>query len=248
MLYKKIIDGLEGLSDPKRAEGSQRFFKTGKGQYGEGDVFLGITMPALRAYCKKCQTEIGVLKQGEETSPLLVNTIEKLLQNKYHEVRMAGVLLLISLAKNEPKKAFETYVANTGVGKGINNWDLIDVATPRVIGPLVSKNKQLLDKWIKSPDLWVNRMAVLATAYEISRGNPGLILEMAPKLTAHKHDLIHKAVGWMLREMGKRCGEKYLIEFLDMYSPRLPRTMLRYAIERLDGKKKEKYKYICKNF
>lgn len=229
MVYKKIIVELEGLGDLRRAEGSQRFFKTGKGQYGEGDLFLGITMPELRKFCKKYEKETGF------------EDVKILLTNKYHEIRMAGAILLLKLSKSEPEKAFEVYSCNTGVGKGINNWDLIDIAAPHIIGPLITAKKDLIREWVESPDLWVNRMVVLGSFFEIQQGRPDLILELAPQFLEHKHDLMHKAVGWMLREMGKRCGEKYLTDFLEVYSPRLPRTMLRYAIERLDKKKKEKY-------
>jgi len=235
MVCVQIVKELVGLGTPARAEGSMRFFKTAKGQYGAGDIFLGVSVPETRKIVKKYLKEV---------TP---RDIEKLLESKYHEARLAACLLMVQLYTNHKKEIFEMYVKNTGVDKAISNWDLIDSSAEHLVGGYIStemeheERKEFIDKSIASPDLWVNRMIVLASFYQIKSKNEKLILYIAPKFMDHKHDLIHKAVGWMLREMGKKVDRKYLLEFLDQYSKKMPRTMLRYSIEHLPVEQRKMY-------
>lgn len=207
-----------------------RFFKTGRGEYGFGDKFLGVPVPMTRA----------VVKPFLKTST--IGDAEELLKSTFHEDRLAGVFLLNYLYIENPKKVFKVYVANTGFGKGINNWDLIDTSSEHIIGPYISDHmdhenrKIFIDKCIVSKDLWVRRMIVLASFYQIKKGNEKLTLYIAERLLKDTHDLIHKSVGWMLREVGKRVDRKHLVEFLKKFHTEMPRTMFRYAIEHLDKK------------
>jgi len=218
------------LASKERAKASSWFFKTGKGQYGEGDVFLGLTVPEQRAIAKKYHD-------------LPYSGIKKLLESKYHEHRLTGLLILVlryqkSKDVKEKKSIAEFYLRNR---KGINNWDLVDLSAPRILGNyFFDKDKATLYRFAESQNLWERRIAVLATFWFISKGKFDHSLRIAKMLLNDRHDLIHKAVGWMLREIGKR-DEKALLNFLDKHCRKMPRTMLRYAIERLDGKKRTHY-------
>jgi 3-methyladenine DNA glycosylase AlkD len=215
--------------DSERAEHSKRFFKTGKGEYGEGDVFYGLSMPEQRLLVKKYWNNIGP------------QDIQILLNSAVHEERMIGLLILIKkYEKNEiaRKLIFDMYIENVN---NINNWDLIDVTTPKIVGNyLIDKDKKILYEFARSDNLWKKRIAVLATFWFIKYNQFEDSLKIAEILLQDKHDLIHKAVGWMLREVGKR-DEKILKDFLKKYYRDMPRTMLRYAIEKFDEKTRKKY-------
>ena len=227
----KLLEEIISLKNDENALHLSRFFKTKKGQYGEGDLFLGINVPTARLLAKKHCNSISF----EE--------IETLLKNPYHEVRMVSLFLLISLYEKSPietkQKIFELYLNNVNY---INNWDLVDLSAPKLAGNFVYENKNFesLRNLANSNHLWSNRIAVVATHYFIKRNHFDLILEFSEKFLTHKHDLMHKAVGWMLREMGK-IDETPLNEFLDKHHRIMPRTMLRYSIEKFPKEKREYY-------
>lgn len=220
---------LKKLSNPKQAKILQRFFKTGKGEYGEGDIFLGIKVPAQR-------------KVADYFEQLSLKDIEKLLESKIHEHRLTALFILIKryekTTKQEKKMIFDFYLRNT---ENINNWDLVDISAPKIIGSyLLEKPKSILYKLAKSKNLWERRIAILSTLAFIRNNKFDATLKISAILLNDNHDLIHKAVGWMLREIGKRnlaVEEK----FLQKYYLKMPRVMLRYAIERFDEKKRKYY-------
>lgn len=209
------------------------FFKTGPGQYGEGDFFLGLTVPVSR-------------KVAKEFADLPLNEIKILLANKYHEVRMVALAILVAnynKAKNdlERKRIFQFYLANS---KKINNWDLVDLTAPNIIGDYCLRypeNLALLKKMTQSKNLWQRRIAILATFAFIKKGSNKEVFEFAEILLNDKEDLMHKAVGWMLRESGKRVSMKDLETFLKKNIKKMPRTTLRYAIEHFEERKRKKY-------
>ena len=226
---KNIKNELEKLSDPKRAENLQRYFKTGKGEYGEGDIFMGIQIGNLR-------------KKAKKYSGLNLNQIQKSLSSKIHEYRMVSLLILVSKYKkaneNEKKNIFDFYLKNT---KNINNWDLIDLSAPKIVGDyLLNKDKSILYKLTKSKNIWERRIAILATFTFIRNNKLEDTLRISEILLNDKHDLIHKAVGWMLRELGKR-DQSVEEEFLKKHYKKMPRTMLRYAIEKFPENKRKFY-------
>ncbi|MCX6784725.1 MAG: DNA alkylation repair protein [Candidatus Komeilibacteria bacterium] len=223
MKAEEVIKDLKKLANPKKAKILSRFFKTEPGQYGEGDVFWGITVPAQRQIVKKYLT-------------LPLSEIKKLLHNKVHECRLTGVLILVDQFEktNEVnrKRLHRFYLANS---VRMNNWDLVDCSARMMVGEYLVQHQaeiKLLDKLVKSKNLWQRRIAVLASWAFIRRGRFDVILDLTKKLMNDSHDLMHKAVGWMLREVGKK-DQKVLEKFLDEYATKLPRTALRYAIERL---------------
>lgn len=206
------------------------FFKTGKGEYGENDRFLGISVPTQR-------------KIALEYKDLEWDDIRALIKSKYHEERLTALLILIdkfeSGDQKQQQKIFDFYLKNTGY---INNWDLVDLSAPNIIGQYLSdKDKEILYQLAKSKNLWERRIAIIATFYFIRKGNGDETLKISRILLHDKHDLIHKAVGWMLREVGKRVSREKEEEFLKLYSKEMPRTMLRYAIEHFDEEKRQKY-------
>ena len=212
-----------------------RFFKTGKGEYAEGDVFLGIMVPEQRVIAKKFP-ELSLVD------------VEKLFHSKYHEERLIALFVLIRhFEKGDEgirKKIFSLYLANTG---HINNWDLIDLSAPKIVGEFLyqkGKGIAVLRKLANSQDLWERRIAVLATFQYIKYNSFKESLEIAELLLHDRHDLIHKSVGWMLREVGKR-NQSVEEEFLQKHASEMPRTMLRYAIERFPEEKRKDY---LKNF
>lgn len=219
---KEISARLRALASPDIAAISQGFFKTGPGQYGEGDLFLGIKMPPLRA----------LTRQYRDTD---LATISALLASEYHEQRMCALLLLIQfyLAADEAGKqsAFDLYLGNTS---HINNWDLVDVSAPHIVGRhLEHRPRRILQKLARSDSLWERRIAIISTLYFIRQDDFSDTLHIAEMLLDDPHDLMHKAVGWMLREVGKR-DQQVEERFLQQHYPRLPRTALRYAIERFE--------------
>ena len=229
-MHQKIVKELNKFKNPLQAKNLQRFFKTGKGEYGEGDVFLGLKMGQTRQVMKKYFRDTHL------------KDVQKLLDSKIHEHRMTAVLILVEKFKKAEdklkKEIFDFYLTNT---KSINNWDLIDLSSPNVIGNyLLDKERKILYKLAKSKNLWEKRISILATAVFIRQQQFKDTIKIAKILLQDSHDLIHKAVGWMLREVVKK-DEKELIKFLDKYTLQMPRTMLRYAIERLPEKKRKYY-------
>ena len=207
----------------------QRFFKTGKGEYGEGDVFYGIKVPTQRKIVKTF-------------NDLSLNGIKVLIHSSIHEERLIAVLILVEQFKKadlkNQKKLFNFYLKNR---KGINNWDIVDLSAPNIVGNyLLDKDKSLLYKFARSKNLWEKRIAILSTFTFIRNGFYNDALKISKTLLNDKHDLIHKAVGWMLREIGKR-DLKVEEEFLAMHYKEMPRTMLRYSIEKFPEKKRKKY-------
>ncbi|HPI67076.1 MAG TPA: DNA alkylation repair protein [bacterium] len=254
-----ITSDLKKLAKPKKALVLQRFFKTGKGQYGEGDIFLGIIVPEQRKLVKK------YFKQAN------LDDIQKLLKSKIHEYRLVALLTLVEKFKStfchphesedpqiqrdprfhgdDRKEIYDFYLKNT---RYINNWDLVDLSAPNIIGEYLARNyadnnpsaelrgKKILYKLVYSKNLWERRIAILATATFIRNNQFNDTIKIAKILLRDKHDLIHKATGWMLREMGKR-DQKQLLKFLDLHKKEMPRTMLRYAIEKLPEVKRKHY-------
>jgi 3-methyladenine DNA glycosylase AlkD len=218
---KHIVSRLKELADPETATQSMRFFKTGKGEYGEGDQFIGIRVPVIR----KC------VKDFADTS--IEDNLE-LLTSPIHEARLLALLLLVAKYKKTEsdggrREIYKSYLRNT---QYINNWDLVDVTAEHIIGAyLFERSRKPLYKLVKSKSLWERRISVLATFYFIRRRDFSDTLNIAELLRDDKEDLIHKAVGWMLREVGKRdhAAER---EFLEKHCKAMPRTMLRYAIEK----------------
>jgi 3-methyladenine DNA glycosylase AlkD len=216
--------------DKEKAKLLAGFFKTGKGQYGEGDIFLGIIVPKQREIAQKYHD-------------LSLSDCQTLLKSKIHEHRLTALLILVGQYKkadeSKRKKIFDFYCHNF---KYINNWDLVDLSAPNIIGHYLyhQGSRTLIKIWVKSSHLWTRRIGILATAYFIKNKKFNEILSAAKLLLKDKHDLIHKATGWMLREMGKR-DEQILNKFLDQNFRQMPRTMLRYAIERLPEKKRQYY-------
>lgn len=223
-----VIKDLKKLSSAKKAKASSWFFKTGKGQYGEGDVFIGVTVPEQRMIAKKY-------------IDLELAEIVKLLQNKIHECRLTALFMLVGrykTKKDESKKIVDLYLKNT---KYINNWDLVDSSAPYILGHyLLEKDKSILYKFAVSKDLWKRRISILSTAWFIKEGEYFDTLKISEILLNDKQDLIHKAVGWMLREVGKK-SLKTLTDFLDKNRYVMPRTMLRYAIEKFSREKRMIY-------
>lgn len=226
---KDLIAQLEVLSDPDRAKGAARFFKTGPGEYGEGDRFRGIAVPTLRSTIRSFRQ-------------LPLDDIETVLRSTWHEDRLAALLLFVYRFERgdaeEKQDIYGRYVANFGQ---INNWDLVDSSAPQIVGGwLADRDRKILRTWAKAPHLWTRRIAVLATLYFIRAGDFADIATLAEMLLEDREDLMHKAVGWMLREVGKR-DEGTLEKFLQKHCRRMPRTMLRYAIERMPPDKREQF-------
>jgi len=226
---------LKGYSSRQKAKILQRFFKTGKGDYGEGDLFLGISVPDIRKVCKKYFKNISFRE------------LDIFLKSEFHEYRLFGLLTLTYMYEKGDeelrKEIFEYYLKNR---RYINNWDLVDTTAPKIVGEYIknhSEARNILDELVVSDSLWDQRIAVLSTFAFLKDGDFDTTLKFAEILLNHKHDLMHKAVGWMLREVGKR-DDKVLKEFLNKYYKRMPRTMLRYSIERFD--KDERLRYLEK--
>jgi 3-methyladenine DNA glycosylase AlkD len=215
-----ILQELLSIANPEKAKFLQSFFKTGKGQYAEGDVMLGIVVPLTRDIVKR-------------SPKLSFDEIQLLIDSKFHEVRLAGFLFLVKqfkkANKKEQKEIFDFYLKNASKA---NNWDLVDVTCRDVIGSylLDKEGRGELYRLADSKNLWEQRIAIVSTWTFIKHRQFDDTLAIAEKLLHHKHDLIHKAVGWMLREVGKK-NKSILIDFLEKYHKNMPRTALRYAIE-----------------
>ena len=233
-MLKQLKADLRKFASPQKAKILSKFFKTGPGQYGEGDKFLGVKVPESRLVVKKYKN-------------LSFQNIDALLHSKIHEERLVALLILVEQFKSAGKqndektreKIYRFYLDNT---RYVNNWDLVDLSASRIVGPyLEDKPKDILKKLARSKSLWERRIAMLSTGHYIWHGNSKWGLEIAEMLLKDEHDLIHKAVGWMLREIGKDCSEKTLTDFLDKHTTVMPRTMLRYAIERFPEEKRQHY-------
>ena len=228
----ELINELKSAGDPERAKNLARFFKTGKGEYGEGDQFLGITVPKLREISKKYQS-------------LDLNDLQKLLESKIHEHRLSALMILrmqySSFAKasaDKQKSIVRFYLKNT---KRINNWDLVDLSCHYILGNwLLDKDRRILYKLAKSENLWERRISIISTFAFIRENQFVDTLEISKILLNDKQDLIHKAVGWALREIGKK-DKTTEIDFLNKHYKTIPRTMLRYAIEKFSDKERKYY-------
>lgn len=210
---------ITAAGNPEKAVGTQRFFKTGPGQYGEGDIFLGINNPTIRQMAKEYRN-------------LPITEAVKLLKNRYHEIRLCALLILVEHYRKGDEllreQILEIYLKNT---RDINNWDLVDLSAPGIVGEAaLSPKHDMLDCLAGSPYLWDQRIAMVATLTLIRHGEFAATLRLAERFLSHPHDLMHKAAGWMLREVGKR-DRAVLTDFLLQHKPAMPRTMLRYAIE-----------------
>jgi len=232
MNLEEIKFDIKKLVNPEKAKLLQRFFKTGKGEYGEGDIFLGITVPEQRKIAKKYYQYVS-LKE-----------IQELLDSRIHEHRLIALLILVGKYKKAKKdkfkqlEIFEFYLKNT---KKINNWDLVDCSAPHIVGDFALKDGTHIIRFLaNSKNLWERRIAILATFAFIKKRSFGESLFIADVLMNDEHDLIHKAVGWMLREVGKK-NLAVLELFLSTRYKKMPRTMLRYAIEKFPEEKRKKY-------
>jgi 3-methyladenine DNA glycosylase AlkD len=245
-MLNDLTDEIKRSANPEKAKGYQRFFKTGKGEYGEGDVFLGLTMPQQRAIIKKY-------------TDLSFADLQTLLNSKFHEYRMAALLILNAKYKAlnkfrshssnmpnekakkdnlEKRRIYEFYMKNT---KNINNWDLVDLSAPNVPGAfLLKEGTDTLRILAKSNNLWERRIAILSTLTFIRNGKLGETLAISEMLLHDEHDLIHKAVGWMLREVGKKNKNVLELFLLSRYKE-MPRTMLRYSIEKFSLEERKKW-------
>ncbi|MDR2065698.1 MAG: DNA alkylation repair protein [Prevotellaceae bacterium] len=230
-LSNVIVEKLRSMSNMQKAREMARYFKTGYGEYAENDVFLGVGTPEIRSISKQYFKEINLSQTA------------LLLQSKYHEIRRAGIEILVQKMEKEidghkRQKILFCYLNNI---HKINNWDLVDASAPNLLGAFVEdKDKSVLYDFAVSNSLWKQRIAIIATFYYIRKGNFEDTLAIIEILMDNKHDLIHKAIGWMLREIGKRDIETEL-KFLDKYAAKLPRTALRYALEKFDDNLREYY-------
>lgn len=228
MEINHILQELMNEGNRDREQAFSRFFKTGPGEYGEGDRFIGVMVPTIRVFVRRYSMSIGM------------HEVLEFVQSPYHEIRLFGLLCWVSQHKKvSPEQQEEIYRLYIQHRMYVNNWDLVDLSAPHIVGPHASVTE--LKEWAQDSHLWTRRIAMLATFFDICRHKPEHAIHIATILKNDPHDLIQKAVGWMLREVGKRCGEQILEEFLRAYSKEMPRTMLRYAIERLDSQKRSFY-------
>jgi 3-methyladenine DNA glycosylase AlkD len=230
-MLNDLINEIKKNSDLQRAEHSKRFFKTGKGEYGEGDIFLGLTTPQQKEIIKKY-------------SYLDFNDLQTLLNSKIHEHRSIALGILVNQYQKAKKdnlqkrKIYEFYMKNT---KNINNWDLVDLSSYKIVGDfLIKDGSDTLRMLAKSDNLWERRIAIVSTFAFIRSGKIGETLAISEMLLHDEHDLIHKAVGWMLREVGKK-NKNVLEIFLTSRHKEMPRTMLRYSIEKFSPEERKKW-------
>ena len=222
MIAKEVINELKILATEDRRKSNEWFFKTNKGEYGYGDIFLGVRMPDIRKVAKKFSPKI-TLKE-----------LTELIQSPIHEVRLCALIILVNqYKKGNLSKIFEYYIRQINF---INNWDLVDSSAPYIIGDYLYNNpdeRSILFEFVHSENLWVRRISIVSTFTLIKNNQFNETLQIAKILLNDKHDLIHKAVGWMLREVYKR-DQDLIRTFLKQNYAQLPRTTLRYAIERMD--------------
>lgn len=223
MTLKNLQKKFHKLKSKERAQSNARFFKTGKGEYGEGDSFLGITVPQTRLIAK-------------EGNALTLKDIKTLLKSPWHEERLLAAILLVNRYKKAPEteknEIYHLYLKNIKIG--MNNWDLVDTSAPYIVGPHLEKSpRHDLYRLARSKNLWEKRVSIVATQYFIRKNDFHETLTLCEMFLKEKHDLMHKACGWMLREVGKK-DVNTLRNFLKQYASVMPRTMLRYSIERMD--------------
>lgn len=232
----EVIAAFERLENPEQRKVLMGFFKTGEGQYGQGDEFLGLKVPQTRALVKQYRD-------------LPMSEVQLLLNCRWHEVRLCGFLILVEkynskTASQEDRAAvLSMYLSNT---RKANNWDLVDLSCYKILGRWLVESDapkeeklELMDRLAGSGNLWEQRISVVSTMTTLKAKDPSYTLRYARFHLYHKHDLMHKAVGWLLREMGKQCGMDELRGFLSQYASTMPRTALRYAIERMDKQERE---------
>ena len=234
MIAKEVVNALKLIATEERRKVNEWFFKTGKGEYGYGDIFLGVTAPELRRIAKKFSQEISLQELTE------------LIRSPIHEVRLCALIILVNKYKKENSdKIYQYYMDHL---TAINNWDLVDSSAPYIVGDYLykhpEKSKILID-FSHSENLWVRRISIVSTFTFIKNNEFNTTLEIAKLLLNDNHDLIHKALGWMLREIYKR-DERIIKRFLRQNYAQIPRTTLRYAIERMD--KEERLLYLKGNF
>lgn len=230
---RELRESLRAHASPARAATSSRYFKTGPGEYGEGDVFIGVTVPDCRAVAKRFRS-------------LTLSEVKRLLASEVHEERLVALLVLVEQSRSAKKDLaareaiFRLYLASL---QRINNWDLVDLSAPDLVGGYLVEggDRALLDGLAASRHLWSRRVAMLACFAFIRRGESADALRLAERLVDDEHDLMHKAVGWMLREVGKRVGLEPLRAFLERHAATMPRTMLRYAIEKLSDAERRRW-------
>ena len=215
-----ITSELQALSDDEKREIFPRFFKAGKGEYGEGDRFLGVTVPNIRAIAKQYKN-------------ISLNEIRELMQSEWHEVRLCALLIMVEKSKKKDEalrqQLFDLYLSQTD---RINNWDLVDLSCRFIVGEyLLDKSRDILYQLAQSPLLWDNRIAIVSTYAFIRKGQLEDTYALSDLMMHHPHDLMHKAIGWMLREAGKRDANR-LYNYVMNHRADMPRTMLRYAIEK----------------
>lgn len=231
-MLDELCRELRRYVNPEKAAFYPRFFKTGPGQYGEGDKFLGVTVPDQRLVAKRFKS-------------LPLAAIQTLLMSEWHEERLTALIIMVNQFKAagaaQQKELYELYLAHT---HRINNWDLVDTSARDIVGGYIYQHQELLstlDNLAASGLLWERRIAIIATYYFLMRGEPDVTIKLARQLLDDREDLMHKAVGWMLREMGKRVDQALLLRFLDEHAARMPRTTLRYAIEHLSPETRHHY-------
>ena len=246
MTAKEIIGYMESLQNEKQRQVLMRFFKTGPGEYGEGDKFLGLKVPQTRQVVK--------LVAGD--TPL--SEVPELLMSPWHEVRLCGLLIMVARFEQLAKKRLaddeqaiyerdEIVKVYLQYAEQANNWDLVDLSAPKILGhwlllPTCLGDKQeVMDGLAASPNLWRKRMSMVSTWKTSQAGDPSWCLRYAEWHLHHPHDLMHKAVGWMLREMGKRCSMELLRQFLERHAHEMPRTALRYAIEKMSPQERQQW-------
>ena len=219
-ITKIITSELQALSDDEKREIFPKFFKVGKGEYGEGDRFLGVTVPNIRAIAKQYKN-------------ISLNEIRELMQSEWHEVRLCALLIMVEKSKKKDEalrqQLFDLYLSQTD---RINNWDLVDLSCRFIVGEyLLDKSRDILYQLAHSPLLWDNRIAIVSTYAFIRKGQLEDTYALSDLMMHHPHDLMHKAIGWMLREAGKRDANR-LYNYVMSHRADMPRTMLRYAIEK----------------
>ena len=272
MTAKEIISYMESLRNEEQRRVLMGFFKTGPGEYGYGDEFLGLKVPQTREVVK------AALAMNREPltmnhEPITIDEIPELLMSKWHEVRLCGLLILVAkfeklttkrLANDAEaiKKRDEILAMYLQYAERANNWDLVDLSAPKILGawlktpscppvkgddPMqMAYKRRVLDELAQSDNLWKQRMSIVCTWKTSQMGDPSWCLRYAEIHLHHPHDLMHKAVGWMLREMGKRCSMDLLRDFLRQHAHEMPRTMLRYAIEKMSEKERKEWMRVEK--
>jgi 3-methyladenine DNA glycosylase AlkD len=224
-----ISNELREAANPERALLMARYFKTGKGHYGEGDIFIGLSNPAVQGICKKY-------------NHLSINELQDLIESPLHEFRFAALTILVAQFKKQKenrKEIFDFYLRNVNY---INNWDLVDCSCRDIVGAyLFDKDRTLLDEMSEVEHLWTQRIAIVSTWYFIREKQVEDTLRIAKKLILHRHDLIHKAIGWMLREAWKKGATQEVEAFLEENIRQIPRTALRYAIEKMPATTRQEW-------